>query len=592
MANKKPHFSGYATKANIKCSDDLVIKPGAFAHQDGAQVPLVFMHDHKNIANVLGHVVLENRKDGVFCHGYLNASKGGNDAKEALKNGDLNSLSVYATGLTRSGNNIMHGEIKEVSLVLAGANPGALIESVAIQHSDGGYEELDDECIMHFNITFDEEESEDDLEQADTSGDKTVKEIYDSMTPEQQGVVHYLVSEVMKKDDEVEQDGLDADDEGGNEMKTNAFEKQGNNTAAKGQFLTHADFKEICKMAYENKLSLKHACTEYMKNENKTIAHASMEPTNNSICHAVTYGIENIGYLLPDVQQVGPIQWIKRDDAWVKKFLGGCSKSPFNRIKTLWADITADTARAKGYLKGGLKIEEFFALAKRETTPFTIYKKQKLDRDDIIDIDFAVVNWLKQEMMMMLQEEAARAALVGDGRTALDQDKIDPTKIRPIYSDDPLFAIRSVGEAAETDAETLDRIVMAQETYEGSNPVMFCTRAQLMTWLLLKDQVDSNRRLYKDTNELAAALNVSDIIEAPVMAGVSRVDGLDTIELQAIIVNLSDYTIGAMKGGETSLFDDFDIDYNQFKYLAETRFCGALTKLKSAVIIEKKLAGN
>ena len=573
-------FSGYATKNNLKCADGRTIQKDAFKENDGQIVPLVWQHLHNEPANVLGHAILENREDGVYAYCVFNDSAPAQNAKEAVKHGDISSLSIYANGLIQKGQTVIHGVIREVSLVLAGANPGAMIDAVCIQHSDGSETPLEDEGIiftdeklspggtrdMAHSQSSDKEEKI--VKHAQVSSDeKTVKDVFDTLNEEQKTVVYAMIAAALEEDDEEEEEKVTHSNKGGKEMKVNVFDQSEENQQA--TTLTHAQFGEILADAQK---------------------YGSFR--ESFLEHTATYGIENIDYLFPDAKTVTPNpELLMRNVEWVDSVISGTTHSPFARIKSTAADLTAETARALGYVKGALKKEEIVTLLKRVTTPTTIYKKQKLDRDDIVDItDLDVVAWLKAEMRVMLDEEVARAILVGDGRDAESADKINAANIRPIYTDDDMYA-HHVTLAAEKDPEDIiDEIVRSRKHYKGSgSPVLYIDADTLTDMLLLKDT--TGRKLYPTINELATTLRVSKIIEVPVMEGLSRtvkVDNVDTVvDLKAILVNLKDYTVGADKGGAVSMFDDFDIDYNAYKYLLETRCSGALTRPKSAIVVEQ-----
>lgn len=573
-------FSGYATKNNLKCADGRTIQKDAFKENDGQIVPLVWQHLHNEPANVLGHAILENREDGVYAYCVFNDSAPAQNAKEAVKHGDISSLSIYANGLIQKGQAVIHGVIREVSLVLAGANPGAMIDAVCIQHSDGSETPLEDEGIiftdeklspggtrdMAHSQSSDKEEKI--VKHAQVSSDeKTVKDVFDTLNEEQKTVVYAMIAAALEEDDEEEEEKVTHSNKGGKEMKVNVFDKSEEDQQA--TTLTHAQFGEILADAQK---------------------YGSFR--ESFLEHAVTYGIENIDYLFPDAKTVTPNpELLMRNVEWVASVISGTTHSPFARIKSTGADLTAETARALGYVKGALKKEEIVTLLKRVTTPTTIYKKQKLDRDDIVDItDLDVVAWLKAEMRVMLDEEIARAILVGDGRDAESADKINAANIRPIYTDDDMYAHHVTLAADKDPDDIIDEIVRSRKNYKGSgSPVLYIDADTLTDMLLLKDT--TGRKLYPTINELATTLRVSKIIEVPVMEGLSRtvkVDNVDTVvDLKAILVNLKDYTVGADKGGAVSMFDDFDIDYNQYKYLLETRCSGALTRPKSAIVVEQ-----
>lgn len=565
-------FSGYATKNDLKCSDGRIIRKDAFKDNDGETVPLVWQHMHNDPTNVLGHALLKNVDDGVYAYCVFNDTDQGKNAKTLVEHGDVKCLSIYANQLMQKGSDVIHGMIREVSLVLAGANPGAMIDNLSISHSDGSVVDLDDEAIIY---TGEEISFEDVVKHADDSSSskegETIGDIFNSMSEKQKNVVYAMISDILEGET-VAQSAIN--DKGGiDKMKTNVFDKE-TKDVKDTKTLTHAQFAEIMEDAKKCG-SLKESFLE----------------------HAQSYGIENIDILFPDAKTVTPTpDFIKRDTDWVSTVLNGARHTPFSRIKSTAADITADEARAKGYVKGNLKKEEVIKLLKRVTTPTTIYKKQKLDRDDIIDItDLDVVSWLKSEMRIMLDEELARAALVGDGRDAEDDDKINEENIRPIYSDDDMYAIH-VGldeETVTTGDKELEAIIRAMEDYEGNGtPVMYTTRGKVIDWLLLKDT--TGRRLFTSESELASYIGVSRFIYVPVMKGMTRQteEGetpskvTTTYNLIGIIVNMNDYVFGADRGGQVSMFDDFDIDYNQYKYLLETRCSGALVHPHSALVVE------
>lgn len=572
-------FSGWATRANLKCSDGRTIMKDAFKHNDGQTVPLVWNHQHNDPNEVLGHALLENRDEGVYAYCKFNETESGKTAKLLVQHGDVDALSIYANQLKENMSNVIHGNIREVSLVLAGANPGAFIDSV-IMHG----EESDDEAIIYTgeNISLQhandekKEESKDDKKTTDdsnkkeetkTESEETVADVFNTLTDKQKTVVYAMIGQALEgADDE------DKDDEGGSEtMKHNVFDKDTQN---------------------QEETVLSHAAMETIIGDAKR--YGSMK--ESFLAHAQDYGIENIDYLFPEAKTLNNTpEFIKRDMGWVSTVMSGVHHTPFSRIKSMFADITEDDARAKGYIKGKLKKEEVFSLLKRTTTPTTVYKKQKMDRDDVVDItDFDVIAWLKSEMRMMLDEELARAFLVGDGRLASSDDKINEQNIRPIWKDEDLYTIKSLvtvpsgGSLAE---EFIDQSVRAMKDYKGSGlPTAFMTEEMLTECLLLKDT--NKHRLYKNAEEVATAMRVSRIVTVPIMEGLKRTVDSNTFELKALIVNLNDYNVGADKGGAVNMFDDFDIDYNQQKYLIETRCSGALTKPYSAIALEVKQAAG
>jgi HK97 family phage prohead protease len=559
----KYDFSGYATKNDLKCTDGRTIRRDAFKHNDGQRVPLVWQHMHNEPTNVLGHAVLENRPDGVYTYGKFNDTEAGQNAKKLVQHGDIKALSIYANQLKQQGSSVLHGAIREVSLVLTGANPGAYIDNLNFAHADGTYVMDETEAIIYTGLEFENEEKPQmkHEEKEIAHSEKTVKDVFDAMTEEQKNVVYFMIGTALEgtEDEEVEHS-----DNGGVQMKKNVFDTEQENT----NFLSHADFKGI---------------VEDSKNFNGSLKAAML-------AHAVTYGIEDIDFLFPDARTLADNpRFISREMGWVAGVLSGTHHTPFSRIKSVFADITADEARALGYIKGNLKKEEVIKLLKRVTTPTTIYKKQKLDRDDVVDItDMDVVSWLKAEMRMMLDEEIARAVLIGDGRDAASDDKINEENIRPIFTDNDLYSHHVQVADNMTTLALIDEIVKAREFYKGTgNPTFYTTTKVLTDMLLLKDTL--NRRLYPTKAELVSALLVKDIVEVPVMADVVRDAGPSVGEtsLIGILVNLKDYNIGADKGGAVNMFDDFDIDYNQQKYLIETRISGALTVPKSALVIER-----
>lgn len=638
-------FSGYATRNGIKCSDGRTIVAGAFSKQDKTKIPLVWSHQHNDPALVLGHVMLEDRADGVYAYGFLNDTESGQNTKTLIKHGDIEALSIYANKLVEKNKNVVHGSLVEVSIVMNGANPGAFIDTISLAHGDGSSE---DEALIYtdiedqeFTISHSDEDDEDADEDSDDTddqeneelshaeiletlneeqseavyglveaalahtgekdteeliahadsntdkgatvadGEKTVEDIVNTMNEEQTNVLKFLVGEALSggSGDAEHSDNTDAitgaesdtndetvthsdtNSEGALMGNHNVFDKTEDKDVKKGATLSHSQMETIFKDAKE-KGSLK----------------------ESFLSHAGDYGIDNIDILFPDAQSVSTSpEVIGRRTEWVASVLGGTKHSPFSRIKSTAVDITADEARAKGYVKGNLKKNEVIALLKRVTTPTTIYKKQKLDRDDIIDItDIDVVLWLKAEMRLMLDEELARAILIGDGREPDDEDKIDETHIRPIAYDDDMYAHQVTVPANVSSNAIIESVLRARTYYKGTGvPTLYTTDAILTDLILIKDTL--GRRLYNSEQELAAAMRVSSIVTVEVLE--------DAPDLIAIIVSIGDYTIGADAGGAVNLFDDFDIDYNQYKYLIETRVSGALTKPKSAVVI-KRTPGN
>ena len=599
-------FSGYATKVGIKCSDGRTILQDAFAHCDGKKVPLVYQHLHNDPKNVLGHAVLENRPDGVYAYCSLNNTEAGKTAKALVQHGDISALSIYANSLVQKSSNVIHGVIREVSLVLSGANPEAYIDNLAFEHSDGSITTDESEAficagaIIHDGIEIPEvsdtqDSSEESISHADDKKDpedqKTVGEVFDTLNEEQKTVVYTMIAQALET-----QDGEDDDEEdvkhsnikGDETMKKNIFDKDSAATEVRG--LSRTDLRAIFNDARQSQSTLKNAFLAHGY-ESISDALADYEHQDEVLAHAATYGIDNIGYLFPDARTTtNTPQFIKRDTEWVSKVFGAAKHVPFSRIKTVLADITADEARARGYIKGKEKADEVITLLKRTTDPQTVYKKQKLDRDDIIDItDFDVVVWLRMEMRMMLEEEIARAQLVGDGRLSSSDDKIKEDKIRPIATDDAIYTIEIQIPETATTAQMIDEIIKGRKQYKGTGTPAFYTTPDVNgDMLLLKDT--TGRRLYNTEADLAAGIRAREIIEVPVMENKVVVLTPATVSetglqkrLVGISVNMTDYSLGADKGGSISMFDDFDIDFNQFKYLIETRCSGALTMPHSAI---------
>lgn len=586
-------FSGWATRNDLKCSDGRVIRRDAFKHDDGIKVPLVWNHQHNDPRNVLGHAWLENRPEGVYTYGFFNDSESGEIGKILVKHGDICALSIYANQLQQRGCDVLHGEIREVSLVHAGANPGAFIDSM-LKHGENS----DDEAIIYTGMPLylshsdadKQEDKADDGEKKETSEkkddpekktdsdeEKTVADVINSMTEEQKNVMYAMIGRAMDdqgESDPESEDNNDDDSKGGtNTMKHNVFDKD---DRQKENVLVHSDGSEV---SSEEISTIFGDIKRYGSLKDSVLAH----------------GIDNVDYLFPDAQTLANTpEFIQRDTGWVKKVMSGVHHAPFSRIKSIFADITEDDARAKGYFKGKLKKEEVFGLLKRTTTPTTVYKKQKMDRDDVVDItDFDVVAWLKSEMRMMLDEELARAYLIGDGRLASSDDKINEQNIRPIFKDEELYTIQatvSVQSSATEDDKAREFIrtaIKARKNYKGSGqPTLYTTEDILTDCLLLTDT--TGRDLYTDVAQLAKKLRVKEIVTVPVMEGVNGKNGG---ALMGIIVNLADYNVGADRGGAVNMFDDFDIDYNQQKYLIETRCSGALIKPYSAIALELSTAG-
>lgn len=560
--NDVADFDGWATVAGIKCSDGRVISQHAFEQNDGAVVPLVWQHGHDNVTNVLGHAQLEKKAEGVYAYGFFNGSQQAEHARELIEHGDVTAMSIFANNLKQDGNVVKHGNIVEVSLVLKGANPKATIENVTMAHSDGeGYSaviKMGDGDVSHEDFEGSEES---DSEDESSDEDKTIGEILSTLTEEQLEAVNYLIAAAIDGESE---DSEETNEETEEDMKHNVFEgdKAPENT------LSHAAFAELVETAKRNNTTLL-----------DELKHAD-------------YGIENIGYLFPDAKSISdePIT-LDRDQSWVSVVMNGTKHSPFARIKSVLADIRDDKARAKGYAKKAQKkTEEVIKLLTRTTSPTTIYKKQKLDRDDIVDItDFNVVSWLKNEMKGKLNEEIARAILIGDGRTITDPDRIDDEAIRPILKENDLYAIHKTLESNTTDETLVDDIVLASAELEGSgSPTLFIAKKRLVKMLLLKDK--NGRRLYETEASLAGALGVSKIVTIPQFEGLEHeIKGVNH-ELLAIVVDLRDYTIGSNAGAELGMAESFDIDFNQYKYLMETRLSGSLTAPYSALTISRKKA--
>ena len=558
--NDVADFDGWATVAGIKCSDGRVISHHAFEQNDGAVVPLVWQHGHDNVTNVLGHAQLEKKAEGVYAYGFFNGSQQAEHARELIEHGDVTAMSIFANNLKQDGNVVKHGNIVEVSLVLKGANPKATIENVTMAHSDGeGYSaiiKMGDGDVSHEDFEGSEES---DSEDASSDEDKTIGEILSTLTEEQLEAVNYLIAAAIDGESE---DSEETNEETEEDMKHNVFEgdKTPENT------LSHAAFAELVETAKRNNTTLL-----------DELKHGD-------------YGIENVGYLFPDAKSITdePIT-LDRDQSWVSIVMNGTKHSPFARIKSVLADIRDDKARAKGYAtKAQKKTEEVIKLLTRTTTPTTIYKKQKLDRDDIVDItDFNVVSWLKNEMKGKLNEEIARAILIGDGRRITDPDRVDDEAIRPILKENDLYAIHKTLDSNTTDETLVDDIVLASAELEGSgNPTLFIAKKRLVKLLLLKDK--NGRRLYETETSLAGALGVSKIVTVPQFEGLEHeIKGVN-YELLAIVVDLHDYTIGSNAGAELGMAESFDIDFNQYKYLMETRLSGSLTAPYSALTISRK----
>jgi HK97 family phage prohead protease len=572
-------FGGWATKANVKCSDGLTILPGAFKHMHDKKVPLVYQHGHSNIQNVLGHAILESRDDGVYAYAFFNDTPQGNVAKGLVAHRDIQHLSIYANKLTKSGQNVVHGEIREVSLVLAGANPEARIDWVNIRHADDSITELEDEAVIHMGLEL--EHALDEIEEGEelVHKDLTVNDVFNGMSEEEQNVVYYFVGVALENAaKEAAQsaivqpgEGEIAHQEGTDEMSRNVFDQTTNNGPSNEKTtLTHEDIEGIFADA---------------------MATGSLRKVAKNF--ALQHGVENIDVLFPDAKMAtGVIELDKRRTEWVSVVLNGMRHTPFSRIKTLSADLTQEAARAKGYVKGAYKKEEWIGVTKRTTGPVTIYKKQQLDRDDILDVtDFDMVTFLKGEMRLMTEEEIARAVLIGDGRDISDEDKIkdpmgvqDGLGIRSILNDHEFYVTTvnvNVDDANSSYDEVVDAVMDGMEYYKGTGtPTFFTTIPQLNKFLQAKDL--NGQRYYKNRQEVADALGVDKIVTVEPMKEVEGLIG--------IIVNLMDFNVGTDRGGELTTFDDFDIDYNQYKYLMETRMSGALVRPKAAIVIRKTAA--
>lgn len=569
---EKFDFCGWASKNNLRCSDGRIIRKDAFKQNDGETVPLVWNHNHTDPYRIVGHARLENREEGVYAYCKLNDTDLGKTARIYVEHGDITQMSIYANQLQQQGDNVIHGSIREVSLVLAGANPGAYIESI-VKHGDESDEEAviftgEDITLIHSEEAATEEEevvshadkSTENTSTEETTSEKeeTIADVFNTFSEKQKTVVYAMIDQAL------EEGAKNKNDEGDESMKHNVFDQT---TETNENVLSHDAMNTIIADAKR---------------------YGSLK--ESFLAHAQEYGIENIDYLFSEAKTLNnPPEFIKRDTGWVNEVMSAVHHTPFSRIKSMFADITEDDARAKGYIKGNLKKEEVFSLLKRTTTPTTIYKKQKLDRDDVVDItDFDVIAWLKTEMRMMLDEEIARAILIGDGRLASSDDKINEDNIRPVIKDSELYTVRTVVNVAHgaTDDDkakaTIKAAVKARKNYKGSGtPTLYTTEDFLTNALLLEDT--QGHRLYKNESDVAAAMRVSKIVTVPVMEGVKGPNGKDLI---GVIVNLKDYTVGADKGGAINMFDDFDIDYNQQKYLIETRCSGALIKPYSAIVLE------
>lgn len=573
---EKYDFSGWATRNDIRCSDGRTIRKGAFAEQDGTTVPLVWNHNHVDADNVLGHAILENRDQGVYAYCFFNDTKQGNNAKELVTHGDICSLSIFANQLKQNGGDVIHGAIREVSLVLAGANPGAKIENI-MAHGDNSEEEA---IIYNDSDEINLAHSEEKEKMEEENKEKTVKDVIDSMTEEQRNVMYALIGEAIESTKGELDDDQSNEEE--NKMKHNAFENEDQTKKEETETLSHSEFMEIVSEA-KRKGSMKDAFLEHNITEIPYLAHS----------------ITNVGNLFPEAKAVSRVpEVVDRDQTWVGNVMASVKHTPFSRIKSFYANITADEARAKGYVKGAQKVEEVITALKRTTDPQTVYKLQKMDRDDIIDItDFDVVAWLKGEMRGKLDEEIARAILIGDGRSSSSADKVDPLRIRPVYQDDTTYTIKRIlTRASGADDSAFAKafikdVVKSRKEYKGSgNPTLYTTEDMLTSMLLIEDT--TGRVIYDTIEKLKTALRVRDIVTVPVMENVGREDtpGKKKWNLLGILVNLNDYNVGADKGGSVNMFDDFDINYNKYEYLIETRCSGALVKPYSAITFEEEIS--
>lgn len=585
-------FSGWATKNDLTCSDGRTIKHNAFKENDGQRVPLVWQHGHNAVDNVLGHALLENRNEGVYAYCAFNDTPGAENAKELVKHGDVKALSIYANRLDQRGADVIHGNIVEVSMVLSGANPGALIDNVALEHSDGSWTESEDEAVIYSGLTLSHDSGETTEDTESMDGDEvydedegmTVADVLETLDDDQRLAVAALIEEIsgdvddededydddeydVDEDDDYEEDAEHGDSGGDTLMHSNIFE--GDALRNVGPRLSHAEEEQIFAEARMPGMTLRTAV----------------------LAHAADYGIKNPELLFPDATNLDPEpQRIMRENSWVSKVLQGAKHSPFSRVKTQWSNLTTDDLRAKGYVKASRKKDVVYEVANRKTEPTTVYNKTKIDRDDVLDITtFNVVAWMQQNLRLALEEELARAVLIGDGREVPNPDKIKESNIRPIWTDDELFSHKVLVDKDAKTEDVIDIVRRSRKFYKGSGmPVLFTTNAFVCDMLEIKDI--NKRYIYETKQAVANALNVSDVIEVEVMEGAKREVAGKTQNLLGIIVNMQDYTLGADKGGETSFFEQFDIDFNQQKYLLEARCSGSLTKYKSAIVIEKATA--
>ena len=576
-------FSGWATKNNLTCSDGRTIKHNAFKENDGQRVPLVWQHGHNAVDNVLGHALLENRDEGVYAYCALNDTPAADNARELVKHGDVKALSIYANRLDQRGADVIHGNIVEVSMVLSGANPGALIDNVALEHSDGSWTESEEEAIIYSGLTLshDSGDTTEDTESMDEDeaydeDDLTVADVLETLDDDQRLAVAALIEEIsgdvddededydVDEDDDYEEDAEHGDSGGDTLMHSNIFE--GDALRNVGPRLSHAEEEQIFAEARMPGMTLRTAV----------------------LAHAADYGIKNPELLFPDATNLDPEpQRVMRENSWVSKVLQGSKHTPFSRVKTQWSKLTAEELRAKGYVKASRKKDVVYEVANRKTEPTTVYNKTKIDRDDVLDITtFNVVAWMQQNLRYSLEEELARAVLIGDGRQVSDENKIKEANIRPIWTDDELFSHKVLIDKDAKTPDIIDAVRRSRKFYKGSgSPVLFTTNGFVCDMLEIKDL--NQRYVYETKQAVANALNVTDVIEVEVMEGAKREVSGKTQNLLGIIVNMQDYTMGSDKGGETSFFEQFDIDFNQQKYLLEARCSGALTKYKSAIVIEK-----
>lgn len=613
----KYDFGGYATKNDLRCSDGRVIRSGAFKDCDGSIVPLVWQHMHDSPENVLGHAALENRDDGVYAYCTFNASSAGVQAKELVKHGDIGSLSIYANRLKQNGCDVVHGIIREVSLVLAGANPGAVIDNVCLEHSDGYREPIDDEAIISINEPLEHSEEDDSgKESEEAMSEKTVAEVFDTLNEEQKTAVYAIIGSVVPENDaEVEHaDSETSEDATIAEVFDTLNEDQKNAVYAiigaivsdmkEGGEAAHMDYDdaELSHDNFEGDVMKYNVFDQTDEPMGEVLTHADIEAVfaDAKRCGSLKaacndhfeHGITPIGDFFPSYKNVQDTPYlISRPMEWVSKVLGAVHHTPFSKVRSMAANITADAARAKGYVTGTQKVEEQITALHRETDPTTIYKLQKLNRDDVIDItDFDVVAWIKQEMRVMLDEEVARAILVGDGRLPDAPDKINEQRIRPVWTDDEVYTVHSTVDSSLTGSAKaqafIDQVIRQRKNYKGSGAPTLYVGSDLLTEMRLIKNAVTGDRIYKSDKDLADEMRVANIVEIELLDGLTRTVSDVTHTFGGIIVNLADYNVGATRGGEVNLFDDFDIDYNKLEYLIETRMSGALVRPKSALAIE------